>query len=50
MALLPLTNKIYNIKVANTDSFPSEFEEKQVPAASSVLGEQSAPRNVQVCI
>ena len=50
MALLPLTNKKYNLKVAITDSFPLEFEEKQVPAASSVPGEQSAPRNVQVCI
>ena len=48
--LLPLTSKKYNITVPIRDSLPPELEDKQVPAASSVPGEQSAPRNVQVCI
>ena len=35
--LLPLTSKKYNIIVPIRDSLPPELEDKQVPAASSVL-------------
>ena len=35
--LLPLTSKKYNITVPIRDSLPPELEDKQVPAASSVL-------------
>ena len=50
LGLLPLTSKKFNITVPIPDSLPPELDGKQVPAASSVPGEHSAPGEVQVCI
>jgi len=48
LGLLPLTSKKFNITVPIPDSLPPELDGKQVPAASSVPGEHSAPGEVQV--